>query len=48
MGRRRGKKKAAVAVEHAILVTVCHFLKDKVPYYELEADHFDCNEYYIL
>lgn len=41
MVRRQGKKKASVAVGHAILVIAYHILKDKVPYYELGADHFD-------
>lgn len=41
MVRRKGKKKANVAVGHAILVIVYHILKNKVPYYELGADHFD-------
>lgn len=41
MVRRRGKKKAAVAVGHAIVVMAYHILKHKVPYYELGADYFD-------
>lgn len=39
--RRRGKKKAAVAVAHTILVIAYHILKDKFSYYELGTDHFD-------
>lgn len=41
MVRRREKKKAAVAVGHAILVMGYHILKNKVPYRELGADYFD-------
>jgi hypothetical protein len=39
--RRRGKRKAAVAVAHTILIIVYHVLKHKVPYYELGPDYFD-------
>lgn len=41
MVRRKGKKKAAVAVGHAILVIAYHILKKGIPYYELGADYFD-------
>lgn len=41
LARRRGKKKAIVAVAHAILVIAYHILRDKVPYHELGSDHFD-------
>jgi len=41
LARRRGKKKAIVAVAHAMVVIAYHILKDKVPYHELGADHFD-------
>lgn len=41
MVRRRGKKKATVAVAHAIIVMVYHILKHKVPYNELGADYFN-------
>jgi len=41
IARRRGHKKAAVAVAHAILVMVYHILKHKVPYRELGPDYFD-------
>ncbi len=48
IARRRGKKKAAGAVAHAILVIAYHILKDKVPYHDLGADHFDrLNRTYI-
>jgi transposase len=38
---RRGKKRAIVAVGHALLVTVYHMLRTKKPYQDLGADHFD-------
>ncbi len=37
---RRGKKKAIVAVAHALLVIVYHILKNQVSYRELGSDHF--------
>ena len=39
--RRRGKKKATIAVGHAMIVMAYHMLKHKVPYKELGADYFD-------
>lgn len=39
--RRKGHKKAIVAVAHAILVIIYHVLKHAVPYRELGADYFD-------
>jgi transposase len=39
--RRKGHKKAIVAVAHAILVIIYHVLKHTVPYRELGADYFD-------
>ena len=39
--RRRGKKKAAMAVGHSILVAAYHVLRNGVPYHDLGADHFD-------
>ncbi len=41
VARRRGLKKAAVAVCHAILVMAYHMLKHHIPYQELGADYFD-------
>ena len=41
IARRRGGKKAAVAVAHNILVAVWHILHDGVPNQELGASHFD-------
>jgi transposase len=38
---RRGKKRAAVAVGHTLLVVVFHLLKGKATYQELGADYFD-------
>jgi transposase len=39
--RRKGHKKAIVAVAHAMVVIMYHVIKHKVPYYELGADYFD-------
>lgn len=36
----KGKKKANVAVSHAILIAVWHILHDHVPYHDLGPDHF--------
>jgi transposase len=41
MVRRRGKKKATVAVAHAIIVMAYHILRHRLPYQELGANHFD-------
>ena len=41
IARRRGGKKAAVAVAHNILIAVWHILHQGVPYRELGASHFD-------
>jgi len=41
MARRKGHKKAIVAVAHAILVIIYHVLKHRVPYRELGPDYFD-------
>jgi transposase len=38
---RRGKKKAIVAVAHALLVMIYHILKNQVSYRELGSDHFN-------
>lgn len=38
---RRGAKRAAMAVAHALLVIAFHMLKRKEKYRELGADHFD-------
>ena len=38
---RRGKKRAAVAVGHTLLVMIFHLLKGRTTYQELGADYFD-------
>lgn len=38
---RRGKKKAAVAVAHTILVTIYHLLRDGTSYQDLGSNYFD-------
>ena len=39
--RRRGKRKAIVAVSQSILVMIYHMLRHKKPYSDLGADYFD-------
>jgi len=41
LAARRGKKKAAIAVGHSILVIAYHILKDHTTYQELGSDYFD-------
>lgn len=41
LSRRRGKKKAAMAVGHSILVAAYHIIRERVPYRDLGPDHFD-------
>jgi transposase len=38
--RRRGHKKAIVAVAHSILIAAYHILNDDVPYHDLGGDYF--------
>ncbi len=38
---RRGKKRAAVAVAHSILVITYHLISRQEPYKDLGADYFD-------
>jgi transposase len=38
---RRGKKRAAVAIAHSLLIAVYHVLKDGVVFEDLGASHFD-------
>jgi transposase len=38
---RRGKKKAAVAVAHSILVIIYHVLRDRSTYQDLGSSYFD-------
>lgn len=40
LAARRGAKRAAVAVAHAILMSAYHMLRNKVDYKELGPDHF--------
>jgi hypothetical protein len=41
IARRRGKKRAILAVAHKLLVIIYHVLKTKKPYTELGEDYFD-------
>jgi transposase len=41
IARRRGKKRAILAVAHKVLVIIYHVLKTKKPYAELGEDYFD-------
>ena len=41
LSRRRGRKKAAMAVGHSILVAAYHIIRDRVPCRDLGPDHFD-------
>ena len=41
LARRRGDKKAVVAVAHSILVAAYHILRDDVGYRDLGPHHFD-------
>jgi transposase len=39
--RRKGKKRAAVAVAHSIIVIAYHVIKEQRPYTDLGADYLD-------
>lgn len=41
LAARRGRKRALLAVGHAILVVAYHLLKERTPYQELGGDFFD-------
>ncbi len=41
IAKRRGEKRAAIAVAHSLLTVIYHVLKDGVVYRDLGADHFD-------
>jgi len=41
LAARRGKKEAAVAVAHSILVISYHLLKDGTDFHDLGGDYFD-------
>ncbi len=48
LAARRGKKKAAVAVGHTILVIAYHVLSRREPYRELGANYFDqCDQKHV-
>jgi hypothetical protein len=38
---RRGRKRAAVAVAHKILIAAWYVLRNQSPYQDLGPDHFD-------
>ncbi len=49
LASRRGKKRAAVAVGHTILITAYHIIKEQLVYKELGADFFDrLNEQHLI
>jgi hypothetical protein len=41
LAARRGANRAAVAVAHAMLVSMYHMLKSGIPYQDLGGNHFD-------
>jgi transposase len=41
LAKRRGRKRALIAVAHALLVIVYHMLKTNTPYKDLGPDYFD-------
>jgi transposase len=41
IARRRGKRKAIMALAHKVLVIVYHILRTNKPYHDLGADYFD-------
>jgi transposase len=44
IARRRGKKRAILAVAHSLLVIIYHMLRDQQPYHDLGADFFERKE----
>jgi transposase len=48
LAARRGKKKAAVAVGHSILVIIFHVLREQKPYQELGSNFFDERERQVV
>jgi hypothetical protein len=48
LARRRGKKKAVVAVAHSLLVIAYHILKEGTTYRELGHDYFDRRDTFRL
>lgn len=41
LSKRRGPKRAAIAVAHSIIVIAYHVLRDDVPFHDLGPDYFD-------
>ena len=41
LARKRGKKRAIIAVAHSMLITIYHILKHRRAYQDLGADYFD-------
>lgn len=41
ISRRRGSKRAALAIAHRLLVIAYHVIRDEVPFADLGADYFD-------
>lgn len=41
LARRKGKRRAVMAVAHSVLVIIYYILRDKKPYSDLGADYFD-------
>jgi transposase len=41
LARRKGKRRAVMAVAHSVLVIIYHVLRDKQPYRDLGEDYFD-------
>ncbi|MGZ6226394.1 MAG: transposase, partial [Syntrophales bacterium] len=49
LAARRGKKRAAVAVGHTILIMAYHIIKERRTYKELGVDYFDrLNEQHLV
>jgi transposase len=49
LAARRGKKRAALAVGHTILIMAYHIIKEQRTYNELGADYFDrLNEKHLI
>lgn len=48
LAARRGKKRAAVAVGHSILVIIFHVLREQKPYEELGSNFFDERERQVV
>jgi transposase len=49
LAARRGKKRAAVAIGHTILIMAYHIIKEQRSYKELGADYFDrLNEHHLV